>query len=106
MSEEQRKEIVEAFEVVDRVVLTFHEPGTNDISICKELGAIRPDIFAKGGDRTADNIPEFTLCRELGIKMAFNVGHGGKVQSSSWLIKNLAKQVDDFAKLRETGKAV
>jgi len=38
--------------------------------------------------------------------MVFNVGDIGKPQSSSWLVKNLAKQVDDFAKLRETGKAV
>jgi len=106
MSEEQRKEIIEAFEAVDRVMLTFHEPGTSDISICKELETLKPDIFAKGGDRTADNIPEYALCTELGIKMAFNVGHGGKVQSSSWLINNLTKQGKSVAKLRETGKAI
>jgi len=48
---------------------------------------IKPDIFAKGGDRTLDNIPEADICRKLGIKMVFNVG-GGKIQSSSDLIKN------------------
>lgn len=87
MPEEERKEIIEAFGCVDEVVLTFHEPGTTDMSVCKELEAIKPDIFANGGDRKADNIPEYEVCERLGIKMEFNVGHGGKVQSSSDLVK-------------------
>lgn len=86
MPEAERKEIIEALAHVDRVVLSTHEKGTQDISICKDLEALRPDIFAKGGDRTADNIPEYELCKRLNIKMAFNMGHGGKVQSSSSLV--------------------
>jgi cytidyltransferase-like protein len=87
MPEEERKEIIEAFEAVDEVMLTFHEPGTTDLSVCKELEALKPDIFANGGDRKADNIPEYEVCERLGIKMVFNIGHGGKVQSSSDLVK-------------------
>lgn len=87
MPEQERKEIIEAFGCVDEVMLTFHEPGTTDMSVCRELEAVRPDVFANGGDRKEDNIPEYALCNELGIKMAFNIGHGGKVQSSSDMVK-------------------
>lgn len=92
MPEAERKEIIESFKSVDRVLLTFHEPGTGDMSVCHELEHLRPDIFANGGDRKEDNIPEYQVCERLGIEMAFNVGQGGKVQSSSWLI-NKAKGV-------------
>ena len=92
MPHEERKEVVEAFAAVDRVILTFHEPGTADLSVCRELEHLRPDIFANGGDRKSDNIPEYTLCEKLGIEMVFNVGEGGKVQSSSWLIEEAKKR--------------
>ena len=88
MPDTERKEIIEALRAVDRVMLTFHEPGTTDMSVCKELEALKPTIFANGGDRKADNIPEYQVCERLGIKMVFNVGFGGKVQSSSDLVKN------------------
>ena len=57
-----------------------------DLTVCKSLELVKPDIFAKGGDRTLGNIPEVPVCEKLGIKMVFGVG-GGKIQSSSWLIK-------------------
>lgn len=85
MPEEQRKEIIEAIRGVDRVVLTKHIPDDEDRSVCEALREIHPDIFANGGDRFSDNIPEAVLCRELGIETVFNVGAGGKMQSSSWL---------------------
>jgi|SRR6185312_4025360 len=94
MPEKERKEIIEVFSPVDRVMLTFHEPGTEDMSVCKELEKLRPDIFANGGDRKEDNIPEYQVCEQLGIQMVFNVGEGGKVQSSSWLIEEAAKIKD------------
>lgn len=88
MPEAQRKEILEALEGVTRVVLTGHEPDCTDMSVCDALREIRPHVFANGGDRFADNIPEAVLARELGIETVFSVGHGGKVQSSSWLTAN------------------
>jgi D-beta-D-heptose 7-phosphate kinase/D-beta-D-heptose 1-phosphate adenosyltransferase len=57
------------------------------MSVCRELEHLKPDIFANGGDRKEDNIPEYEVCERLGIEMVFNVGAGGKVQSSSWLIE-------------------
>lgn len=85
MSEAERKEIIKELACVDQVVITHHLKNPKDMSVCKELKRIRPDIFANGGDRTKKNIPEVKTCKEIGCKMVFNVG-GGKIQSSSWLL--------------------
>ena len=87
MPQKERKEIIEAIDVVDRVVLTSHPENPKDMSVCKELRELKIDIFANGGDRTEKNIPEEGIC-----KMVFGVG-GDKVQSSSWL---LSKYVYDI----------
>jgi D-beta-D-heptose 7-phosphate kinase/D-beta-D-heptose 1-phosphate adenosyltransferase len=88
MSAKERKEILEALSCVDEVIITKHSKNSKDTSVCKELREIKPHIFANGGDRFADNIPEFKLCKKLGIEMVFNLGHGGKVRSSSDLLRN------------------
>lgn len=93
MPEEDRKEIIESFRPVDRVILTSHKPGTNDITVCRELELIKPHVFANGGDRKENvPVPEYQVCERLGIEMVFNVGHGGKVRSSSDLVKRAAKK--------------
>ena len=92
MPEHERKEIIEAFGVVDRVILSSHKKNTKDISVTKDIRSICPHIFAKGGDRTYDNIPEVPVCEELNCRMVFNVGKGGKVQSSSELVKKVNKK--------------
>lgn len=96
MPQEERKEIIESIRWVDRVILTDHAPGEYfiDKSVCRALRAIKPNIFANGGDRhpEGDPVPEVELCKELGIEMVYNVGQGGKVQSSSWLIAKAAEK--------------
>jgi D-beta-D-heptose 7-phosphate kinase/D-beta-D-heptose 1-phosphate adenosyltransferase len=93
MPEADRKEIIESFRVVDKVLLTSHEPNTNDITVCRELELLRPHIFANGGDRKENvPVPEYEVCKRLGIEMVFNVGHGGKVRSSSELVKRTQKK--------------
>ena len=84
----ERAEIIRAIRYVDEVIITSHAENTTDMSVCSELKSLRPDIFANGGDRKADNIPEYKLCDSLGIKMVFNIG-GGKAQSSSELVKRV-----------------
>lgn len=99
MPQKERKEIVGSIKYVDRVVFTKHCRYPQDMSVCRELEILKPDIFAKGGDRgkkdakTASSslYSEQILCKKLGIEIAFNVGRGGKIQSSSWLIKNILK---------------
>ena len=97
MPEHERKEIIEAFEAVDRVIISDHEEDTTDMSVCMGLIKIKPHIFANGGDRNEKdaNDPNSSLYKEkkihkkLGIQMVYNVGHGGKVQSSSELVKKV-----------------
>lgn len=87
MPEKERKEVIEGLRAVDRVVITRHRPNDSDTSVSRELRAIKPHIFANGGDRKLDNIPEVAVCDSIGCTMVFNIGEGGKIQSSSWLLK-------------------
>ncbi len=86
MPEKERMEIIKNIKWVDDVVLTKHKPNTGDMSVCAELRELRPDIFANGGDRKLGNTPETPTCKEIGCKMVFHTGKGGKIQSSSWLL--------------------
>lgn len=94
MPQEERAEIIRHLRAVDKVIVTGHKPNPTDMSVCAELKKIKPDIFANGGDRKPDGdpVPEVELCKRLGIKMVYNVGHGGKVQSSSWLVDKHRKR--------------
>lgn len=101
MSQQERKEIIEAFEAVDEVVISSHPEDPADMSVCDDLILVKPHIFCNGGDRTNKNVPEIPLCEQLGCQMIYNVGEGGKVQSSSWLV---AKVNDNVKTKRGKGK--
>ena len=75
----ERVEIVKALKFVDEVFLSIDR----DKTVCKSLEKIRPNIFAKGGDRFSHEIPEAEVCRKFGIKIVH--GLGDKIQSSSEL---------------------
>ncbi len=92
MPQRERAELLRTFPFVDKVVITDHKKDDDDMSVTRALEKVRPDIFANGGDRKRTrDIPEAKVCKELGIKMVFNVGAGGKVQSSSWMINAARK---------------
>ena len=93
MPQSERKEIIEAFRSVDRVVLSKHTARSNDMSVSRELLALRPDIFANGGDRKPGNLrtEEGRMCVKICCREVFNIGHGGKIQSSHKLVKNATK---------------
>lgn len=76
MPEWERKKIMENIKGVDRVYISIDE----DESVCKSLEVIQPNIFAKGGDRFIDEIPETKICNELGIRIID--GLGNKIRSS------------------------
>jgi D-beta-D-heptose 7-phosphate kinase/D-beta-D-heptose 1-phosphate adenosyltransferase len=86
MPEHERAALIREYPFVDEVVITSHPPEPTDMSVCAELRAIRPEVFANGGDRKSDNTPEGAVCQELGIELAWNAGASGKIQSSSDLI--------------------
>ena len=83
MPEMERAEIIAGVAGVDAVVLW--DDGTQFVTGALEI--LRPVYFTKGGDRdSAENVPEFALCERIGCKVMFGVG-GGKIQSSSDLVK-------------------
>jgi cytidyltransferase-like protein len=77
MDEKDRMEIVAALRCVDEVFLSIDE----DKSVCKSLEYIKPDIFANGGGRSLEEIPETALMEKYNIKMVD--GLGLKIRSSS-----------------------
>ncbi len=77
MSERDRVEIVASLKCVDEVFLSIDR----DLSVCKSLEFIQPNIFANGGDRKLDEIPETRIMKKYGIKMVD--GLGMKIRSSS-----------------------
>lgn len=83
MTFDERKEIIQSMSAVHDVI----EVNDDDGSVCEALERVRPHFFGNGGDRLSDNVPEVALCKELGIKMIFNLG-GEKIQSSSDLVQS------------------
>lgn len=74
-----RKKIVEALECVDKVYI-------EDVDIKESLRRLRPDIFAKGGDRMdKESIPEWDVCEELGIRIVTGVGVEKRWSSRDYL---------------------
>ena len=83
MKLKDRIKLIKALRGVDKVYGVIDK----DMTVRQTLKKYMPDIFANGGDRTKNNIPEFGVCKKLGIEMIFNVG-GKKTRSSSLLLKN------------------
>lgn len=89
MSQTDRLKIIGALRDVDEVFLSIDK----DKTVCKSLKKIKPHIFANGGDRKSlGDVPEFSVCDKLGIKMVD--GLGKKIRASSQMIAcaALAKQ--------------
>lgn len=81
----ERMAIVSVIKYVDEVVVCIDQ----DQTVCKTLRLLKEthniETFAKGGDRSATEIPEAVVCAELNIKIID--GLGDKIQSSSDLVK-------------------
>ena len=84
MSQDQRAEIVAAFEAVDFVTI-FEEPTVEQL-----LLALKPDIHAKGTDYTEDSVPERDVVRSFGGRVAI-VGDP-KNHSSSEMIDKVSRR--------------
>jgi len=85
----ERISIISALSVVDDV-LTWDD---NDNSACGAIfklmstsGYGQEIIFANGGDRTKENIPEMTTFQDS-VEFVFGVGGEDKKNSSSWILE-------------------
>ncbi len=77
MSEQDRLKIVSSLRCVDEVFLSIDK----DSSVCESLRHVKPNIFAKGGDRFSEEIPEAKVCADVGIAIVDSLGE--KIRSSS-----------------------
>jgi cytidyltransferase-like protein len=93
MGIKHRMEMIMAIKGVDAVMVW--DDGTPTVS--GALRKLKPDIFAKGGDRSSsDKVPEVITCNEINCKVVFDVGKGGKMESSSWLLKKFLENSKDM----------
>jgi cytidyltransferase-like protein len=68
-------------------VYTFDDDDGTAGHLLEQVRAHYPDariIFANGGDRNSDNIPEMAI---PGIEFVFGVGGSDKANSSSWILE-------------------
>ena len=78
--------VVNNLAAVDEV-FTFDDEDNTACHLLEQVRAHYPDaeiIFANGGDRTQENIPEMAM---TGIEFVFGVGGEDKANSSSWILE-------------------
>jgi cytidyltransferase-like protein len=87
---EERATIVSAMHSVDRVI-NFDDSDGSAKDAIRKARSIFPGhdiVFANGGDRTKENIPEMDLLNEyLNLQFVFGVGGENKANSSSWILE-------------------
>lgn len=87
MSFHERCNIIQELGCVDQVIGFNDEDDTASNAIFQMLSTKRRSdtvIFANGGDRTSDNIPEMIYDE---VQFEFGVGGEDKKNSSSWILK-------------------
>ena len=92
MDFDERKFILESIKYID-YVFGFDDSDDTACDIIRKVNQLYNTdrsvqvFFGNGGDRTNKSTPEIEYCKKNGVKLLFEVG-GGKIQSSSDLIKN------------------
>jgi len=83
---QERATIVAALHSVDRVI-NFNDDDSTAIDAIRKTKELFPNhsvVFANGGDRTEDNIPEMVF---EDVEFVFGVGGENKANSSSWILQ-------------------
>ena len=89
MPVEERISIIEALEVVDEVI-TFDDSDGSATDAIRKVRTKFPNteiVFANGGDRTPDNIPELFDDNTGELTFVYGVGGDNKKNSSSWILE-------------------
>ena len=91
----ERLGVISNLKMVDEVY-TFQDDDDSACNFIKQVRAHYPDaklIFANGGDRTAENIPEMETDVD-NIDFVFGVGGENKMNSSSWILREWKHDVN------------
>ena len=91
----ERATIIGSLDVVDQVVpfKPHHDEDNSCKNFLEELCEKYPEdeiLFANGGDRNQDNIPEMEV-KASNVTFKFGVGGEDKKNSSSWILKEWEK---------------
>lgn len=79
-------------DVIDVLQFDDSDNSANDgIAKAREKFKDAKLVFANGGDRTSENIPETDTCKRYDIELKFGIGGENKSNSSSWILKNWNK---------------
>ena len=85
---EERRAILESMKMVDHVLEFNDNDGTACNAIERVLDIYENVLFANGGDRTYENIPEMDkFDTDSRVKFAFGVGGDNKKNSSRWILE-------------------
>ena len=94
MPRDERLELLRAIKNVDTVYCMDEFGGSDsDGTVIAAIRSVRPTFFANGGDRRQDNVPEQSVCDDLGTHLLWRIGGDDKPQSSSWLVNNAMEQL-------------
>ena len=85
---EERMAVIRELRMVDSAV-AFNDDNNSSIDLINKALVLFDDVlFANGGDRTQDNIPEIdAFDKDPRVQFAFGVGGTHKQNSSSWILK-------------------
>ena len=80
IDEVDRLRIVQALRLVDHAIIAVDEDRTVSASLAKLAGEFsdRTLIFANGGDRKPEFVPEAAVCEQHGIELRFGIGGDDK----------------------------
>ncbi len=105
IDEADRLRVVKALALVDHAMIAVDEDRTVSASLAKlaeEFGGDYDLIFANGGDRKPEFVPEAAICDEHGIELRFGVGGDNKADSSSRINVELGLEDEMSAPPSET----
>ena len=99
LTAKERSAIIKEFRCVDKVI-EFEDDDNSAKGAIRKVLEMYPDsqvIFANGGDRGKDNIPEMDI-ESNRVDFVFAVGGDDKANSSSWILADYLERERYLAK--------
>lgn len=99
LDEQDRLRIVSALRAVDDAMIAVDADRTVSASleVLAERYADHELVFANGGDRKPEFVPEAEVCERFGIRMEFGVGGDDKADSSTRINMELGVETEASA---------
>ncbi len=98
MNQNQRKEILEEFNSITKVIIQRSSEKSSSSAI-EEFVKKNPNksiCYCNGGDRSnINNIRESEICKKLKVNLEFGIGGENKIESSSNLTKNYLGDIEE-----------